>query len=806
MRGPPPVDELNVLLRSHRERLYPLLKMLRERGKPFLLWHEFRAELVRWEETEEGRAVAESALASWLRGVQEAVLSPGLVHAAVRRGVADWVYLQIHVEEVQSREISVSEYLATKEDVVREGPRPGGYTLEVDLTPFERGFPKLSRPGSIGRGVEFLNRYLSGRIFGGRDGESGEHRLLDFLRLHEARGHTLMLNGGIVDVPSLRAALRKGIALMQSGEHESDEQARTWALRKLGFEPGWGATPDRIAENMELLAHILEAPSPEALATFLGRIPMIFSIVVLSPHGFFGQANVLGKPDTGGQVVYVLDQVRALEHAMRESIREQGLEIEPQIVVVTRLIPEAEGTTCDCRLEPIIGTESGRILRVPFRDESGEILPEWISRFEVWPYLERFALEAEREVLAELGTRPDIIIGNYSDGNLVASIMAQSLRVTQCNIAHALEKTKYELADLHWREHEEDHHFSCQFTADLIAMNTADFIITSTYQEIAGTDDSVGQYESYGAFTMPDLYRVVSGIDCLDPKFNIVSPGADPDVFFPHTRTDRRIRGLTEEMRALVYGETDAEHRGTFADPKKPVLLAMSRLDRIKNTAGLVEWFARDHSLRGHANLLLVGGHLDQADSDDDEEREQIRFLHWLFDEHDLDRCARWVEMQTNKNRVGELYRVVADSRGAFVQPALYEAFGLTVVEAMASGLPVFATCFGGPLETIEEGISGFHIDPTRGDEAAAKILEFLRAAAADPGTWTRISEAAIERVGERYNWPLYASKLLKLSRIYGFWKYITNIEREETRRYLEMFYALMYRPLAARISSGPPD
>ncbi len=37
---------------------------------------------------------------------------------------------------------------------------------------------------------------------------------------------------------------------------------------------------------------------------------MIFSVVVLSPHGYFGQANVLGMPDTGGQVVYILDQVR----------------------------------------------------------------------------------------------------------------------------------------------------------------------------------------------------------------------------------------------------------------------------------------------------------------------------------------------------------------------------------------------------------------------------------------------------------------------------------------------------------------
>ena len=57
---------------------------------------------------------------------------------------------------------------------------------------------------------------------------------------------------------------------------------------------------------------------------------------------------------------------------------------------------------------------------------------------------------------------------------------------------------------------EKDYHFSSQFTADLIAMNMADFIITSTYQEIAGQADSVGQYESHCSFTMPGLYRVIA--------------------------------------------------------------------------------------------------------------------------------------------------------------------------------------------------------------------------------------------------------------------------------------------------------
>ena len=52
-----------------------------------------------------------------------------------------------------------------------------------------------------------------------------------------------------------------------------------------------------------------------------------------------------------------------------------------------------------------------------------------------------------------------------------------------------------------------------------------------------------------------------------------------------------------------------------------------------------------------------------------------------------------------------------ADTRGAFVQPALYEAFGLTVIEAMTCGLPCFATNRGGPAEIIKNGLSGYHIE-----------------------------------------------------------------------------------------------
>ncbi|MFV1964188.1 MAG: sucrose synthase [Pirellulaceae bacterium] len=791
--------DLEQSLEEHRDTLYLLLRRYRDQEKPFLLRSDIVEILDEFCAAEPGSAMCGSPVHRLLHAAQEAFFRDSAMYLDVRWRVAQRGFWLLHCEELSFREISVTEFLRAKEQIV-EPEFHHVPTLEFDLKPFERGFPRLREARSIGQGVEFLNRHLSNRLF--QDLNNGGQRLFEFLRLHRVQGQQLMLNSTIANLEAL------GDALQQADEFlDRQPQDRLWTeiapeMARLGFESGWGKTVERARETMGFLSDILEAPGPGSVARFLERVPMVFTIAVISPHGYFAQSGVLGKPDTGGQVVYILDQVRALEREMYDFIDQQGLNVEPRILVLTRLIPEAEGTTCQERLEPVVGTRNARILRVPFRNEKGEIVPKWISRFHIWPYLERFAEEASREIVAEVGQRPDFIIGNYSDGNLVASMLAHGMKVTQCNIAHALEKSKYLYSDLYWKEHDEEHHFACQYTADLISMNTADFIITSTYQEIAGTSDTVGQYESYQAYTMPALYRVVYGIDVFDPKFNIVSPGADPNVFFPFFDTDRRPGELRDSVAKLIHGDSGSDTRGHLIDARKPLLFAMSRLDYIKNLSGLLEWYAHSEALREEANLVIVGGHLDPSASNDDEEADQIRRIHGLLDEHQLDHQVRWLPMQSDKHLVGELYRHVADTRGVFVQPALFEAFGLTVLEAMSSGLPTFATCYGGPLETIVDGVSGFHIDPNHGEAAAKKMRDFLAHCREAPDDWDAISRGGLDRISSRYTWKLYANRLLKLARIYGFWKYISNIEREETGRYLEMFYFLMFRPLAA--SHGP--
>jgi sucrose synthase len=791
------LDVLQSSIRQQRDAVASLFQRYLSLGRPNLLRTELWDEFQRMCDEDSNCDLRASPLARVIYSTQEAVLVAPWIYLAARPQLARWSYLRVHVETIEAEEIPVSAFLAFKEQPVLASNH-GGWTLEFDIEPFNREFQRLQESRSIGRGVEFLNRRLSSQIFAalGR----GETRLLGFLREHKAQGQQLMLNGRIRDVHALRNAIRSAEGLLERRPATAGWEQVGGEMAALGFEPGWGANVALVGDTLRLLSDILEAPEPVTLERFLGRIPMIFSLVILSPHGYFGQKDVLGRPDTGGQVVYILDQVRALEREMRRRIEEAGLTLEPSILVVSRLIPEADGTTCDQRIEAIEGARHSRILRVPFRSPEGEVLPHWISRFEVWPYLERFAKDAEDEVLTELGGRPDLIVGNYSDGNLVATLLSQSLRVTQCNIAHALEKTKYLYSALYWKQNEAQYHFGCQFTADLIAMNAADFIITSTYQEIAGTSDSIGQYESYDSFTMPGLYRVVHGIDVFDPKFNIVSPGADAEVYFPYTAKDRRLAERLPEIEELVYGSARDDARGVLENREKPLLFTMARLDHIKNITGLVEWYARSERLRAAANLLVIAGYVDANRSGDREEKEQIGHMHALMNDHHLDQQVRWLGVRLDKNLAGELYRFIADGRGAFVQPALFEAFGLTVIEAMVSGLPTFATLYGGPLEIVQHGVSGFHIDPNHGEKAADLMAEFFERCAKEPNHWNSISQGAVARVKSRYTWELYAERMMTLSRIYGFWKYVTNLERAETRRYLEMFYGLQLRPLAAQM------
>ncbi|EOA33590.1 hypothetical protein CARUB_v10019738mg [Capsella rubella] len=750
------------------------------------------------EDSRERSKILEGLFGYILTCTQEAAVVPPFVALAARPNPGFWEYVKVNSEDLTVDEITATDYLKLKESVFDESWSKDENALEIDFGAIDFTTPGLSLSSSIGKGADYISKFISSKLGGKSDRLDP---LLTYLLHLNHHGENLMINDDLNTVAKLQKSLMLAVIVVSTYPKHTLYETFAQRLKEMGFEKGWGETAERVKETMVMLSEVLEAPDNVKLDLLFSRLPTVFNVVIFSVHGYFGQQDVLGLPDTGGQVVYILDQVRALEEELLIRINQQGLGFKPQILVVTRLIPEARGTKCDQELEAIEGTKHSHILRVPFVTDKG-ILRQWVSRFDIYPYLERFTQDATSKILQRLDCKPDLIIGNYTDGNLVASLMATKLGVTQGTIAHALEKTKYEDSDAKWKELDPKYHFSCQFTADLIAMNATDFIITSTYQEIAGSKDRPGQYESHTAFTMPGLCRVVSGIDVFDPKFNISAPGADQSVYFPYTEKQKRFTKFHPSIQELLYNEKDnSEHMGYLAEREKPIIFSMARLDTVKNITGLVEWYGKDKRLREMANLVVVAGFFDMSKSNDREEKAEIKKMHDLIEKYKLKGKFRWIAAQTDRYRNSELYRCIADTKGVFVQPALYEAFGLTVIEAMNCGLPTFATNQGGPAEIIVDGVSGFHIDPNNGDDSVTKIGDFFNKCRTDALYWDSISMGGLKRIYECYTWKIYAEKLLKMGSIYGFWRQVNEDQKKAKQRYIEMLYNLQFKQLTKKVA-----
>jgi sucrose synthase len=743
----------------------------------------------------------ESPLAKLIAKVQEIIREDANLCFVLRPQIATQEAYWLR-EDLTMDVLSIQELLDTRDRFVNHFQPQEGDVLELDFQPFYDYTPRLRDPKNIGKGVEFLNRYLSSKLF--QDYQQGLLALYTFLRLHKYNGSQLLINERITSPAQLSSQVKKLLSFLSDRPADEPYEKLRFVLQNFGFEPGWGNTIIRIRETLGILDELIDSPDRQVLESFLSRMPIIFRIVLVSPHGWFGQEGVLGRPDTGGQVVYVLDQARNLEKQLQEDITLAGLDVigvTPKIIILSRLIPNSDGTRCNQRLEKVYGTDNAVILRVPLREFNPNMTQNWISRFEFWPYLESFAIDSEKELLAELGGKPDLIVGNYSDGNLVAFLLSRRLKVTQCNIAHALEKSKYLFSNLYWQESDSNYHFSLQFTADLIAMNAANFIISSTYQEIVGTPESVGQYESYSCFTMPDLYHVVHGIELFSPKFNVVPPGVNEQVYFPYTRAEERVASDRDRLSAMLFTEDDpAYYFGTLDDPNKRPIFSMARLDRIKNLTGLAEIFGQSPQLQEICNLILVAGKLRVEETNDHEEQSEIIKLYETIEKYNLHGKIRWLGVRLSKNDSGEIYRVICDRQGIFVQPALFEAFGLTILEAMISGVPTFGTQFGGPLEIIQDGVNGFYINPTHLEETAEKILQFAEKCDRNPNYWYEISTRGIDRVYSAYTWKIHTNKLLSLARVYGFWNFTSQENREDLLRYLESIFYLLYKPRAKEL------
>ncbi|TWT90131.1 Mannosylfructose-phosphate synthase [Pseudobythopirellula maris] len=768
---------------------------LKAAGEPLVVGHGIATALDEFVEHQSIEPADEKLLRKLLRGCSEVILLGDSAYAALRPAMGKLRLIHAHPAASELEEISPGEFLRLKDSLIQGNEEASRLGLVIDTSPFYRNFPVISDPSEVGDGVDVLNRHLSAQMH--QNPERFREALLDFLRDEHVGASNLLLNDHIATLSDFKSELAAARSLVDDLDADQAYHSFSHELRTHGFEAGWGDTAATVSETLALLHRVMQSADPDRFARLLSRLPITRTVLMVSPHGWFAQEGVLGKPDTGGQVTYVLDQARALERTIDAHLKSCGVDMRGKVVVLTRLIPEAEGTACDNPLEKIHGTHDSWIVRVPFRDGAGEVAPHWVSRFKIWPYLERYAEESTAAVVNELGGKPDLIVGHYSDGNITAHLLAERLDVTHAACVHALEKSKYLFSDSHWAELEDQYHFSAQFTADLVAYNSADFVVSSSRREIGGTPHDLGMLESYQLFTMPGLFRVESGLDPRRARHNIVPPGVSEECFFPNTAEELRVEAMADGLRERLLTQEPGENCVGFLDePDKPFVFAMARIDKVKNLTGLADLFGKCEKLREHANLLLVTSINERDQASDPEELEEVDRLYELIARHSLEGSIRWAAARLDKAETGEIYRILADRRSVFAQPALMETFGLTVIEAMACGMPVVGTAFGGPAEIILDGECGEVRDPNDHEAFAQSLLDIV----SDTEKWRRYSEEGIQRVETAFRWARHAESLLRISNVYTYWNHTDVMNRPALDRYLHTLYHTVYRPRADAI------
>ena len=443
-----------------------------------------------------------------------------------------------------------------------------------------------------------------------------------------------------------------------------------------------------------------------------GGLALGMRLLHLHLHGLFRSRDLeLGRDaDTGGQTLYVLDLVRSL--ALRPEVE--------QVDVVTRLIQDRRVDVSYSQPVEMIAP-GARILRLPFGPK------RYLRKEQLWPHLEDLADQLVQQ-LSQPGKRVDWIHAHYADAGFVGALVSQRLGIPLVFTGHSLgrEKQRRLLAGGGNRQQiEQAFAISRRIEAEEQALAQADLVITSTRQE------ADHQYSRYGQFRRE--------------RAEVVPPGVDASRFHPLGSKDEQA-DLNQLLNPFLR------------DPSKPPLLAISRAVRRKNIPALVEAFGRSTVLRNRHNLVLVLGCREDPRQLDKQQRDVFQQVFDLVDRYDLYGSVAYPK-QHRRSQVPSFYRWAAQRRGLFVNPALTEPFGLTLLEAAACGLPMVSTDDGGPRDIQARCDNGLLVDVTD----AGALQDAPERAGKDSARWRCWSDNGVEAVSRHFSWDAHVCRYLAL-------------------------------------------
>lgn len=446
-------------------------------------------------------------------------------------------------------------------------------------------------------------------------------------------------------------------------------------------------------------------------------------IQMFSVHGLVrGESLELGRDaDTGGQVKYVVELARALAEKP-----EVG-----RVDLVTRLINDKTvSRDYSQTVEPL--SDKARLVRIQCGGR------KYIRKELLWQHLDEFVDRTLKRIKKE-GRVPDIFHGHYADGGYVAKELASIFGMPFIFTGHSMglhKKNKLLGEGLTPEEINRRYHIDYRIQVEERVIKEAEQIVTSTQHEIK---KQYGLYENYRA-----------------GRYLVVPPGIGIDTFYPYydTQLDIVDNEPTKQARMALLCEL---HR-FWVDPHKPFILALCRPDQRKNIAGLIKAYGRDNELQAIANLAIFAGIRKNISVMEENERNVLTEMLLLMDEYDLYGKLAIPKKHDFTLEVPELYRLCADSRGVFVNPALVEPFGLTLIEAASCGVPIIATKDGGPADIIKNCENGMLVDPTRTEEIASACRKIL----VDKEYWEQCSRNGINGVRTHYAWSSHCESYLE--------------------------------------------